>query len=126
MKEARLQKIMISLLNVPGVCRAWRNTGGAYQLKESDRWITYGVGGRGAPDIIGFDHQKKFYGVEVKGEGGTLRKHQQHARIDFETHGVHYFVAWPVNALEIALRVVGPENENMTRRRWARSMRAKA
>ncbi|TFH47679.1 MAG: VRR-NUC domain-containing protein, partial [Lysobacterales bacterium] len=70
-----------------GKSRLFRNNVGAYQDKEGN-WVRYGLGGKGASDLIGWKQIAitpedvgrtiaQFLAVEVKQTGKKLTKDQQ-------------------------------------------------
>jgi len=61
--EANIQKEIMLALSQAG-CTIFRNNTGAY--RDGDRFIRYGVGGKGGSDLLGISYSGKFLAVEVK------------------------------------------------------------
>lgn len=55
--------------------RLFRNNNGVAEMRDGS-WIRFGVGGNGAPDLMGWCRDGIFAAVEVKRPGEALAKHQ--------------------------------------------------
>lgn len=55
-------------------CTIFRNNTGAY--RDGDRFIRYGVGGKGGSDLLGISYSGKFLCCEVKTAKGKPTKDQ--------------------------------------------------
>jgi hypothetical protein len=75
-QETNLQASIMIALSEAG-CRVWRNNVG--QAKTEDgRFIAYGVGGKGAADLLGMTPTGHFLSIEVKTPTGRVSPEQQH------------------------------------------------
>lgn len=74
--ESQIQTEIIKAAYVHPMVRAlWRNNVGAF--KKDGRWIRYGVGGKGASDLMGIVDSGIFLACEVKKVGGVLTQEQK-------------------------------------------------
>jgi hypothetical protein len=72
-KEAKILEAVLARLRAhPSVAIVWRQTVGTFQ--RGGRWVT--VGEKGMPDVMGMTTDGRLFGVEVKGDGGTVAKEQ--------------------------------------------------
>lgn len=71
--EANIQKEIMLALSQAG-CTIFRNNTGAY--RDGDRFIRYGVGGKGGSDLLGISYSGKFLCCEVKTAKGKPTKDQ--------------------------------------------------
>ena len=80
MKESDIQRVILDYLQRVRHYFCWRNNIGAGQFFTRDgtaRYASYGKKGSG--DIIGLNHQGRFFSIEVKRPGENPKPHQ----IDF-------------------------------------------
>lgn len=117
MTEKRLQDNLIRCLNIDGVCGMGRNNVG--RAVYDGQSVSYGVFGRGAPDLVGWDFNGVFTVIEVKGARGALNAHQKLSKERFLRHPhINYYLCRPNNVENIVLAVAGEDRFEFAMSRW--------
>jgi hypothetical protein len=107
------QRIRLALGKLPWV-RMWRNNVGRLPDPRTGRWVEFGVGGKGAGDLIGWrtievtpemvgQQVAQFVSLEVKTATGRVRPEQENWRRVVERCGG---LAAVVRSEEDALRIM--------------------
>lgn len=108
------QRIRLALGKLPWV-RTFRNNVGRLPDPRTGRWIEFGVGGKGAGDLIGWrtitvtpemvgQQVAQFVSLEVKTASGRVRPEQENWKRVVERCGG---LAAVVRSKEDALRIIG-------------------
>jgi len=105
--EANIQKEIMLALSQAG-CTIFRNNTGAY--RDGDRFIRYGVGGKGGSDLLGISYSGKFLAVEVKTAKGKPTKDQLNFINVVKSKNGIAFVA---RSAEEALKLLNEQEQNL-------------
>lgn len=104
--ETNIQARIMLALSESG-CLIWRNNSGAWRDPKTGRVVRYGVGGKGASDLLGVAPDGRFLAVEVKVPGGRVKPEQEAFCAAVRRAGGRAGVARSVEeAIDIALGVV--------------------
>ena len=105
--EANIQKEIMLALSQAG-CTVFRNNTGAY--KDGDRYIRYGVGGKGGSDLLGISYSGKFLCCEVKTAKGKPTKDQiNFINVVKSKNGI----AFIARSAEEAVRLLNEQEQNL-------------
>lgn len=103
--EANIQQLIRLALAEAGHV-VFRNNVGAYKDPKSGRLISYGVGGKGGSDLIGWTKDGVFLAIEVKAEKGRVRPEQTQFIVAARAKGCYAGVA---RSADDAVRIANGE-----------------
>jgi len=105
--EANIQKEIMLALSQAG-CTIFRNNTGAY--RDGDRFIRYGVGGKGGSDLLGISYSGRFLAVEVKTAKGKPTNDQiNFINVVKSKNGI----AFVARSAEEAVRLLHEQEQNL-------------
>ena len=89
-------------------CTIFRNNTGAY--RDGDRFIRYGVGGKGGSDLLGISYSGRFLAVEVKTAKGKPTNDQiNFINVVKSKNGI----AFVARSAEEALKLLNEQEQNL-------------